>query len=489
MITSRITRPPGRHRRGSVAVIYAMVLIPIIGFAGLALDLSFAYTRRTEMQSVADAAAMAAARALNGTMAGIAAAKIEARTMAERQKYSFGKSVVWNDAALRFSDSPDKPDADWLPAGAVNAASVTNLYYAKVDTLELGDAHATVEVVFTRVLGGARETLQMAGRAIAGRTSIQVTPLAVCAISDTRVTSRDIDKGGGIVEQEVLNHGFRRGVSYNLLNMNPHGPTAVSYLVNPLDFPDQLENLNHRSLPVVRPFVCSGSIAASNLRTGSRLFVANPFPPALITEINSRFSLYTGSACNKVPAPPDANIKQYNAFYFGWWMNASGTINGSAASHPVGTRLLTIADETAVVTGVTNAHYGPLWAYSRAARYNSAAPDGVGANFPKDDWRHLYPVTSGDFLESSHSDGVPPPYIQNAGMHRTSPPVTGIRQRRVLNVPLLACPVTTSSATVLAIGRFFMASQAVNAATPAVHGEFGGLVGDDELAATVGLYK
>lgn len=488
MKTSRITRPPGRHRRGSIAVIYASVLIPIIGFVGLAVDLSFAYTRRTEMQSVADAAAMAAARALDGTMAGIEAAKTQARTIAQRQKYSFGKSVVWDDDALRFSDSPDKPDGDWLPAGSVNASTAANLYYAKVDTLELGAAHGDVDVVFTRVLGVARQKMTMAARAVAGRTGIQVTPLAVCAITNTRVTERNVDKGGGVVLKELLHYGFRRGVSYNLLNMNPNGLTAVSYLVNPLDFPDQPEHPNHRSLAVVRPFVCSGSIAASNLRAGSKLYVANPFPADLIPELNSRFSNYTGSSCNQVPAPPDRNIKEFDAWYFGWWMNSVGTINGSAEPYEVGGGKLTIADQSAAVVGITKAHYGPLWAYSKAVQYDSGAPDGVGAPFPKADWRYLYPVGSGGYLESTYNDALASPYIANGAPHRAPSPVTGLAQRRVLNIPLLECPVAGSSARVLAVGRFFMGSQA-DAAIPAVHGEFGGLARDDELAGTVGLYE
>lgn len=487
MMISRSMHASVCHRRGSVAVMYAILLVPIIGFAGLALDLSFAYTRRTEMQSVADAAAMAAARALNGTMTGIEAAKTAARTIAQRQRYSFGKPVVWQEAALRFSDSPDKPDGDWLPASSVNAANAANLYYAKVDTRELGMAHGQTEVIFMRVLGGAAEPLAMAARAVAGRTGIQVTPLAVCAIRNTEVSTHDVVKGA-VVEQELLQYGFRRGVSYNLLNMNPNGATAVSYLVNPLDFPDQPEYPNHRSLAVVRPFVCSGSIAASNLRTGSKLYVADPFPATLITELNSRFSNYTGSSCNAVAAPPDRNIKEYDAWYFQWWMNSTGTINGSAQAHEIGGAKLTIADQSSAVVGITKTHYGPLWSFSKAVRYDSGAADGVGAPFLMADWKFLYPVGTGADVASSYSNTAASPYSANTPMHSTLAPLPNLILRRVLNIPLLECPVAGSTARVLAIGRFFMSSQA-DAAIPAVHGEFAGLLRDNELPATVGLYK
>lgn len=66
--------------------------------------------------------------------------------------------------------------------------------------------------------------------------------------------------------------------------------------------------------------------------------------------------------------------------------------------------------------------------------------------------------------------------------------MANLAMRRVLHVPLLECPVAGNTARVHAIGRFFMSSMA-DAAVPAVHGEFAGLVRDNELTATVGLYK
>ena len=74
----------------------------------------------------------------------------------------------------------------------------------------------------------------------------------------------------------------------------------------------------------------------------------------------------------------------------------------------------------------------------------------------------------------------------NAGL-RQSPPAAyqpGLPLRRVLNVPLLACPMSpagasTGSAKVLAIGQFFMTAPASATSIPA---EFTGLVAEDSLA-------
>ncbi len=466
---------------------YVIMLIPIIGFTGLAIDLSYAYTRRTEMQTVADAAAMAAARELNGTLSGITEAVSEARTIAERQKYSLVHHIVWDDSALRFSDSPDKPDGDWLPAGAINAATARNIYYAKVDTSALGEQGA-IDVVFSRVLGVSMQKMTMVARAIAGRTSVKVTPLAVCAINNTEISTRTIVKPPAN-EQELLQFGFRRGVSYNLLNMNPHAASPVSYVVNPLDFPNQPETVTNRSTAIVRPFVCAGSIATSNLRRDAMVYVGSPFPPELALELNSRFGDYTGSSCDRIPAPPDRNVKEFRIYYIGWWMNSAASINGSAEPYTVGAGKLTIADQSSSIVGITKTSYGPLWAYSKAVKYNATAPGGVGAAFLKDDWKYLYPVgpATAD-VASTYPDASTGPYFSGTAPHREAPATTSMSLRRELKIPLLACPVSGSSARVLAIGRFLMSSRA-DAAIPAVYGEFGGLATDAELTATVGLFR
>jgi hypothetical protein len=58
--------------------------------------------------------------------------------------------------------------------------------------------------------------------------------------------------------------------------------------------------------------------------------------------------------------------------------------------------------------------------------------------------------------------------------------------RRVLNLPLLSCPVSGSAATVLGIGRFFMT---VRADDTRLYAEFAGLADEESLRAQVKLYK
>lgn len=53
-----------RKQRGAVAIITALALVVLVGFAGLALDLGRLYVNKTELQNAADACALAAASKL-----------------------------------------------------------------------------------------------------------------------------------------------------------------------------------------------------------------------------------------------------------------------------------------------------------------------------------------------------------------------------------------------------------------------------------------
>jgi len=65
-------------RRGSVVVVLALILVVLMGFAALVIDLGYARFIKGQLQSAADAAAMAGAQVLDGTNAGMS----EARTTA-----------------------------------------------------------------------------------------------------------------------------------------------------------------------------------------------------------------------------------------------------------------------------------------------------------------------------------------------------------------------------------------------------------------------
>ncbi len=70
----------GARRRGVVLILFAISAVVLFGFVGLAFDIGRMYIVRNEAQGYCDAAALAAASLLDGTMNGINAARTAAQT-------------------------------------------------------------------------------------------------------------------------------------------------------------------------------------------------------------------------------------------------------------------------------------------------------------------------------------------------------------------------------------------------------------------------
>ena len=99
-----------RRRRGFVLITTAVSVIAILGMLGLMMDLGSAYVAKSESQAYTDAAALAAAFELNGTLAGITAA--EARVAASTNKWYFatksltGTVTEFSTDKVTWVDSP-----------------------------------------------------------------------------------------------------------------------------------------------------------------------------------------------------------------------------------------------------------------------------------------------------------------------------------------------------------------------------------------------
>jgi hypothetical protein len=495
----RALRPPLRQQ-GAIAIMTSVVLIAIIGFCGLALDLALLYNRKIEMQSVADLVALSAAAELNGTTDGItkAVAQVSARLSplgtagGLSYQYSTRSMEDWSNAGIEFSSAPS--GAEWLDATSASGRPL-RMRYVKVDTSKLNTAYGEISTLFMHILAPSTAVVSTSARAIAGPSSIKVTPLAVCAM---RPLEPAHDRSGELVE-----YGFRRGVGYDLMDLNPDATTAPgkSFVINPSAAPGVIGSLPSTDLSKVKPFVCTGTMAMRSV-IGGTLTVESPFPLGqLFTQLNSRFDI-PGAPCNQYSAPPDANIKPYVFNNNGVlplnasvpWMNVAPSGQTAALSTVDGKRW-TIADpesmpSTPVITGVM---YGPLWSYAKAAKYAASEPPGGYSTFATTDWGTLYnpgqPQASASY-PTTYPTTYPPattatPYAQNTGSTFLAPTRKGVRGRRVLNVALLSCPVSGTSARVLAIGKFFMT---VPATTDHLWAEFAGVALEESLGTQMELY-
>ncbi|NGZ85285.1 pilus assembly protein TadG-related protein [Duganella aceris] len=480
----------GRRRTrqtGAIAIVFALMVGGLLAFIGLALDLGRVYNRRSELQAVANVAAVAAAAQLNGTASGIDAAATKASDAVNELTYQYNqRKIAWNRDALSFGASPN---GGWIDAAAAHDAPA-GLLYVQVDTARLGAAMGTLDLVFMRAISAALTSTDIAVKAVAGRSGIDVAPLALCALSNTAAAPRA--NPGPPANTELVEYGFRRGVGYDLMQLNPNGVAPENFVIDPFAPAGTPGSAADTAAAFVGPYACTGQLAIPSV-SGGAITVGRPFPLAsLYKQLNSRFDQYDDALCSYATAPPDANIRSY-AFNGGApWM---ATAPDRQAAKPLagGGKLLTVADPWPAPAGTTAAMYGPLWAYARAVPYASyvagvAEPAAGYASFAPGAWSTLY-APGAPAATAGYPGGGSTPY--KAGTNLLPPPLAhrGVANRRVLNVALLSCPVSpgaTTTATVLAVGKFLMT---VPATATSLYAEFGGVVPEQALGGPIELYR
>ncbi|CAN7664485.1 pilus assembly protein TadG-related protein [Pseudoduganella sp. LjRoot289] len=473
-------RRPQRHgprwgrQGGMLTYLFALMLPVVLCMAGMALDLALLCQRRVQLQNLADSAALAAARSLNGTAAGVNAAALQASTIATEQKFA-GVRAQWSSAALTFSDDSDRPQADWVSQAAA-AAAPAQIRYAKVDTTQLPDERGTLSRTLSGVMGEG--PLLVAGRAVAGRSRLPVTPLAICAMG--AANAQRVNPGG---QAEGVPYGFRYGVSYNLLDLNPALGAAVGeyFLVDPIQPAGaaQAAIQDQTADSVLAPYLCSGSVQLERV-TGATLRLRRPPAFNLSQQLNSRFDDYgTGAqACTPAGAPPDTNISQYAGAAATWMTPVPAGASAAAGTQGATLPRNTWADR---VNAPANTAYGPLWSFGPAKQ-----PGGASIN--RSQWPFLYPVSAGGApaVSATYTTHA---YSYGSGAYFQAPGHPGVAQRRILNIPLLQCPVAAgvlTQATVLAVARFFMVAKADGAGVSA---EFAGVLNERGLQGVVELYQ
>lgn len=480
MAASVFRRPPLRRQRGAYAMMFAVMVIPIIALCGMAIDLGMIYARKADMESAARAIALSAAGKLDGSAAGVSAALAAAENTAAALKYqNNGRYFSWSADAIQFSTSPQ--GAGGWSSAAWAAGSAANVFYVKVDTRQLtigGD----VKTAFVGILSHAFANVAVESQVVAGRTSIDITPLAICAMTNDAGASRA--NPNSLVE--LVEYGFRRGVSYDLMRLNPSGTTATNFLIDPIAGPGATGVSTGLTADAASPFVCRGRLGYPNLKGGA-IAVAKPFPLAsLFRQLNSRFGQYNGNVCTPNGAPPDTNVKTYDAAGLVW--QTITPLQQTALESTSEGKLQTVADVLPATAPA--AQYGPLWAHAKAVPYSAyqakpIEPAGGYATFIVSNWSSLYNKQT----PKTYPASLTPYRVSTVGANYEKPNPDygpGERNRRILHVPLLDCSTTpTSAASVLAVGRFFMTVPATDTVLAA---EFGGAYQVEQVAGNVGIF-
>lgn len=251
------------RRRGAVVVVTAVLMVVLLGFAALAIDLGHLYVVKTELQSTADAAALA------GVMAIASDDQLESNEAAAYQDMT-ANAAAWAGqvAALNVANktSPvldssdivlglfdfDQPSAPLSLNGSVNAVQVTVRFTGESD-------NGPVDHWFAPVLG---------------RANSDVEATAIAAFDD-RFSGYAPTQAGPLIPYTIYLHEFNDQIV--------NGPDNYGYDPD-LDaiesFPDGIPEIN------VFPYQSGGGDGAGNF---GLLYVGAPNQgvPTLSTQIEN----------------------------------------------------------------------------------------------------------------------------------------------------------------------------------------------------------
>lgn len=482
--------PSRRRQRGALVIMLAASLVALFGFLALVIDLGRTYLVRTELQNAADAAALAGAKELDQTADGVGRARDAAMAIAAQHKFNFGTPVAITAANMWVGSCPDDGGCTMVALGSVTTdGQALDKTFLKVE-IPSGNLAS-----FVALAANLSEFTSTYGRAVAGWFSRDITAIGICALQDVNGISRPKGEVLSSRGNELAQFGFRRGVSYDIMEL---GKLAKGdpYLLNPVDIaPDNPSDPStcdpdNGNVPNVAPFICTGT-ANMRARAQGSVYSNTGVSAALNKELNSRFDLYNDKYCTPVTGPQDSNITPYDPAAAGAWMIPGPTLQ-SIDSLNAGTPFAepkTKGNTPSTGTISTAGDYGVLWSYSRAVRADtSVTPPGPGTPFAATptDWATLYPVNSASAPRPSN---YPEPSPYATGPHTTP---GGVRDRRVLNLVIIDCPNAPvpgggncQRLPVLGIGRFFMQ---VRAQIPqSLNVEFAGLIEPGPIE--IKLYK
>jgi hypothetical protein len=474
-----VPHPPRQRQRGTIAILFGLTLLVLLAAGGLVLDLGHLYILKSELQNAADSAALAGAKELNLSSAGITSAAAQAVLFAGKNKYDFSQALTITDANITFGSTPDGP---WFTVGQAQASPAGKTF------IRVQSGSKVVATYLMRALN--IDTVATNGTAVAGRFVVDITPIGVCAVDPVNRTSVKPTGGVGTVENELVEFGFRRGLTYDLLQMSNIGGSADPMLINPVDSPPTACAMTHSNANFTAPFLCQGNSAVTNNATeiyANTGVSAGPVEKA----INSRYGDYTGSSCQPATAPPDTNIHEFRYEDLGGgsprnWMTPAQIKQSQPFDSSTG--------KPAVPGTATT--WGVMWSYSRAVRATGSAPNyNAGTPFEVADWSRLYnggPAASAGYPAGATSS----PYGQTSGAYYQTQSVNpAAPKRRQLNLALINCATVTSNSMsckklpLLGVGRFFLQRRvALSGSSKRFDVEFAGLI-EPVPNAEIKLYR
>ncbi len=185
------------RRSGFVLVTMAAGALAMTGALGMAFDIGRMYIAKNELQTFADAAALAATLRLNGQGSGIARAQAEVENMRATHKWNLASTLLAaNEVTVDFAQSINNgPPLNW----SSSPGSAAGYSYTRVA------ARANMQIYFMAAVRGATQA-SIATTATAGQLELGPTSVPQGMFPFTPIAHEDVKP----------DFGFEEGKQYTL---------------------------------------------------------------------------------------------------------------------------------------------------------------------------------------------------------------------------------------------------------------------------------
>ena len=318
-MASKIVQPDRRRERGSIMIMTAIFAVLLLLMVGMCLDISRLYLVRAELQNAADAAALTAARELNGGSGGIddAIARITggnsvANTQGLRAKTAVSIATISFAANLNGAYTLAYDSSN--PAVNANAAKAiaSTIRFVRVTTQP-----TSTNILFASSVLGASQS--QSREAVAGRS---VGLSGTCDFFPAAVALNDADNNPG--------NGYQLPAEGTLMTLSFNQGTGNEAVINDreyiiLEVPDINGNGTGETAVLAAgvPNFCANLGDAIHMTPSSN---QNNGPRNSGDGMNTRFNVYANGYGNALQPgtypydapgsfPPDMNIQENISAY------------------------------------------------------------------------------------------------------------------------------------------------------------------------------
>jgi len=295
-------RRKGEH--GNVMIMTAILAIGLLLAVGLCIDGARIYMTRAELQNAADAAALAAARELNGGTGGLTKAVAAAQSAAlQANKYGLnrtgGNAPAVTISSVEFAPALGGP---WDVVANIDATEAKTIEYVRVTTL----VSVTPVLFAVNALGNSHSESRTAtaGYSAPINTICDFFPIAVAL--DPAVEAGDDPATGYPAPNTTMSLHFVQGTG-NSATLANH-----DYII--LEVPD----INGNGAPETAVLSAGLTNICKTLNANIEFHMTpsanvNNGPRQITDGTNTRFNVYAngyGNALQPSTYPPDSNVRE-----------------------------------------------------------------------------------------------------------------------------------------------------------------------------------